>query len=243
MYGFPCDVLAFETLSRKYGIPVIYDAAHAFGVEVNGQSVLNYGDASILSLHATKVLHSVEGGVVVANQEDVAEKVEWMRRYGHNGFGDFHGTAINAKLSELHAAMGIANLRTFNRNTSVRMQLTEWYDSAFSQTESAAPVPCPPAVNRNYAYYPVLFRDEPSLETFMMRLQDFDIHARRYFWPCLTQIPSHKLDGNVPIAESVSKRILCLPLASSWNEDELSQLKHGVSAALDSISTPVRHAA
>ena len=111
VFGNPCDCEALETIASKHGLAMIYDAAHAFGVRYKGKSILEYGDASMVSLHATKLMHAVEGGFVVARETEVAEKIEWMRRFGHKGPEAFHGVGINAKLSELHAAMGLCNMR------------------------------------------------------------------------------------------------------------------------------------
>ena len=111
VFGNPCDCEALEAIASKHGLALIFDAAHAFGVRYKGKSILEYGDASMVSLHATKLLHAVEGGFVVAKDPLVAEKIEWMRRFGHKGPEEFYGVGINAKMSELHAAMGLCNLR------------------------------------------------------------------------------------------------------------------------------------
>ena len=165
VFGNPCDCEALEVIASKHGLALIFDAAHAFGVSYKGKSILEYGDASMVSLHATKLLHAVEGGFVVAKDPAVAEKVEWMRRFGHKGPEEFHGLGINAKMSELHAAMGLCNLKYIEEILENRKAVCDAYDRAFLNMEAQdlRPYAYKSEASRNYAYYPLIFDSEEAL--------------------------------------------------------------------------------
>ena len=214
VFGNPCDCEALEAIASKHGLALIFDAAHAFGVSYKGKSILEYGDASMVSLHATKLLHAVEGGFVVAKDPAVAEKVEWMRRFGHKGPEEFHGLGINAKMSELHAAMGLCNLKYIKEILEKRKAVCDAYDLAFIKlkTEDLRPYAYRKEATRNYAYYPLIFGSEEALLKTLESLNDANIFARRYFYPDLSSCFAS--DQEVcPLAIDISKRILCLPLS------------------------------
>jgi len=219
VFGNPCDCEVLEAIAEKHGLALIYDAAHAFGVRYKGRSILEYGDASMVSLHATKLFHTVEGGFVAAKDGLVAEKVEWMRRFGHMGNEDFHGVGINAKMSELHAAMGLSILSHMQEILSRRMVISQEYTKGLSDLSEFVQ----PAFKKredsdlNPAYFPVVFRSEDLLNFACARMQKDGISPRRYFRPLL----NHKKLGFCPeilsFAIDVSNRILCLPLAESYD--------------------------
>ena len=231
VFGNPCDVEALETIAKKCGLALIYDAAHAFGVTYKGKSLLEYGDVSMVSLHATKLLHSVEGGFVVAKDAQVAEKVEWMRRFGHKGFEAFHGIGINAKMSEMHAAMGLCNLNHIDTILAKRKAICEAYDQALfykssqnSENSDPSLVLRTPAhrdrASRNYAYYPVVFQSETELLAAIARLNSNEIYPRRYFYPSLHQVPQWLTqDAECAVSADISGRILCLPLSTEMDPD------------------------
>lgn len=242
VFGNPCDCEALETIAKKYGFALIFDAAHAFGVTYSGKSVLEYGDASMVSLHATKLFHSVEGGFIVAKDAAVSEKMEWMRRFAHNGPEAFHGVGINAKLSEFHAAMGLCNLNHIDEILAKRKTICEAYDQALFSGQPSAAVSCeasgearmiPPlssiryreGASRNFAYYPILFQSERELLDAVVRLESKGIVPRRYFYPALDQIDELGLfDCGASISLDFADRILCLPLADSIEANDLSRI-------------------
>lgn len=227
VFGNPCDCEALEAIAKKHGLLLIFDAAHAFGVTYKGKSILEYGDASMVSLHATKLMHAVEGGFIVAKDPAVSEKMEWMRRFGHQGQEAFHGVGTNAKMSELHAAMGLCNLNHIEEILEKRNAICDAYDSAFFSHQSSAiyhqlsSITYRDGASRNYAYYPILFESEQALLVAVDRLESNDIIPRRYFFPVLHQLDFVAEDFSFPIAESIASRILCLPLSTLLSGDQL----------------------
>ncbi len=216
VFGNPCDCEALEKIASKHDLALIFDAAHAYGVRYKGKSIMEYGDVSMMSLHATKLLHTVEGGFVVAKDSAVAEKVEWMRRFGHKGYEAFHGVGINAKMSELHAAMGLCNLKYLDAILRKRQEVCEIYDQFIDSAESLSTISYRISTSRNYSYYPVIFDSEVSLLQAVEHCRRANVFPRRYFHPSLTILPN-RLSGELPIADDISKRILCLPLYESMS--------------------------
>lgn len=226
VFGNPCDVEALDALGAKHGIAVIYDAAHAFGVTYKGKSILEYGDASMVSLHATKLMHSVEGGFIVAKNPAVSEKMEWMRRFGHKGQEEFHGVGTNAKMSEFHAAMGLCNLNHLEEIFDQRKVMCEAYDRALfsSQPSNIEPLIYRDEASRNYAYYPILLESEGALLAVVARMKAVGIYPRRYFYPALNVLEDFAGHVSMPVSEDISKRILCLPLYSKLEACEVVKI-------------------
>jgi dTDP-4-amino-4,6-dideoxygalactose transaminase len=213
VYGIPCNVKAIEAIAKKHGIKVIYDAAHAFGVECYNDGILNFGDISTLSFHATKLFHTVEGGAVVTNDDELAHRIGYMRNFGHKGQEDFWGMGINGKNSEFHAAMGLCMFPHIDNIISNRKLLSETYEKNFIELGIKL---ARPHVNEhchyNYAYYPVVFENEAQLLMVKDSLNAAYIYPRRYFYPSLNTLPYLQQAGNVPVAENIASRVLCLPL-------------------------------
>lgn len=209
VFGYACDVEAIAEIGRKRGLPVIYDGAHAFGARYKGKSLLSYGNYSTCSFHATKLFHTVEGGAVITHDSATAEKLDLLRRFGHNG--DEHiSLGINAKQSELHAAMGLANLPHMSEILTARRHLCELYDTLLGDVVQR---PAPqPGLEPNYGYYPILFRDEAQLLAAFAVLQRQNIRPRRYFYPSLNKLPYLAQVKACPISENIASRIACLPL-------------------------------
>ncbi|WP_426060620.1 DegT/DnrJ/EryC1/StrS family aminotransferase [Hymenobacter sp. B1770] len=211
VYGNPCEVEAIQVLADKYGLQVIYDAAHAFGVQHRGQSILNFGNVSALSFHATKLFHTGEGGAIVTDDDELAFKLGYMVNFGHNGPERFWGLGINGKNSELHAAMGLCVLPNVAELIRCRQALSNLYDQLLEGRGLAKPV-ISAETTYNYAYYPVLFPDEEKLLAVMTALREQQVFSRRYFYPALTDLP-YVRPQQAPVAQSVASRVLCLPLA------------------------------
>ena len=234
VFGNPCDVEALDTIAAKHGLAMIYDAAHAFGVTYKGKSILEYGDASMVSLHATKLFHAVEGGFVVAKDSAVAEKMEWMRRFGHKGAEDFHGIGLNAKLSEFHAAMALCIFKYVSINHETRKALSESYDVMFSGLERSAnsceirTMDYRDDSERNYAYYPVLFESESKLVDAMSRLNAQGIYPRRYFYPSLDSVEFKQSMQTCSVSREISARILCMPLAASYTDQVVDAVRSAI---------------
>lgn len=209
VFGIPCDVEAIGAIAKKHNLKVIYDAAHAFGVEYNGRSLVDYGDISICSFHSTKLFHTIEGGGIVVADSAVNERVELIKRFGHNG--DEHiQLGINAKASEFQAAMGLCNLKYIDQIIENRKQKMVLYDSLL---QAKRPIPADPVHTRpNYAYYPIILEDEAQVLDIIKRLQQANIFPRRYFYPSLNTLPYLEDVQSCPMSENIASRIICLPL-------------------------------
>ena len=217
VFGNPCDVEVLERIAEKYGLALIFDAAHAFGVRINGKSILEYGDISMVSLHATKLFHTIEGGFVVATNSELSGKMEWMRRFGHKGLDDFYGVGINAKMNEFQAAMGLCNLQHIDYIMSTRRNMVAAYHEQMSSALSVKfAFDLRKNTEWNNAYYPVLFDSENELLEAMDSLASQKIVPRRYFYPSLEQIFSNSTSRNdCPRSKDIASRIMCLPLFAS----------------------------
>ncbi len=220
VYGNPCNVEAIESISRKYDLKVIYDAAHCFGVEYKGSSIFEYGDISTCSFHATKLFHTGEGGGIFWNDEALSNKIFYSHNFGHKGQDDFYGVGVNGKLSELQAAMGLTVLPHIKSIMDDRKRVCHQYDqgidSSVVQTISVRS-----GTLWNYSYYPVLFNSEERLNRVMRRLNEKNIFPKRYFHPSLNTL-GYVASSKMGVAESTSKRVLCLPLFYGLNSGELN---------------------
>lgn len=211
VYGNPCNVDKIEEIAKKHHLKVIYDAAHAFGVEVNGKSVFEYGDISTCSLHATKLYHSVEGGLLITKDPILLMKLAYMRNFGFQGPESFAELGINGKNSEFHAAMGLANLEYLDTIHQKRKELTERYDENL-QNLKARKLKWHAASENNFAYYPVVFDTEELMLECIAHLQRNEIGSRRYFYPSLAKALPYLKPQNFRITDDIAKRVLCLPL-------------------------------
>ena len=219
VYGNPCEVEKIEAIAKNHNLKVIYDAAHAFGVEYKGKGLVNYGDISTLSFHATKLFHTVEGGAVVTNDDDLAFKISYMRNFGHKGQEEFWGLGINGKNSEIHAAMGLAIFPRIEELISRREALSKIYDGLISGTILRRPKILE-NTKYNFAYYPVIFSSEQSLLKAREELNKADIFPRRYFYPSLNHL-GYVGEQEVSVSEEISKKVLCLPLYFELRESEV----------------------
>ena len=225
VYGYPCDVKRINQISQKHGLKVIYDAAHAFGVKLNGKSLLCHGDASALSFHATKLFHSAEGGAVVCKDEKLSRNIFLLKKFGHIGEEDYSEVGINAKMSELHAAMGLCILPKIEENIAARKELAMCYDSHLKGHGLTRPQ-IPAGLEYNYAYYPVIFSSHEDMLRVRQALIENDVFPRRYFYPSLNTLPYLRPDfrKHCPVSESVANRVLCLPVYFELNQQEVDKI-------------------
>lgn len=217
-FGNPCDIKAIEAIARKHNLKVIYDAAHCFGSRYLGKSIFLYGDVSTTSFHATKLLHSVEGGAVFTEKADLFSRLRYMRNFGHDGPEKFNGVGINGKNSELHAAVGLCNMRYVDEIMKVRKRQCETYDKLLARLNVKRPVILREA-KWNYAYYPIIFDEEATAIRMKDALERRNIFPRRYFYPSLSKL-DYVSQQQTPIADSIARRILCLPIFHSLLEEE-----------------------
>lgn len=209
VFGYACDVEAIDIVARKYGLKVIYDAAHSFAARYKGRALCSYGDISTLSFHATKLLHTIEGGACIVNDADVDKKLGLIKQFGH--VGDAHyALGINAKQDEFNAAMGNVILGHLDTILDKRRRISELYDSLL---EGKLRRPAKQeGLEYNYAYYSVIFKDETELLKVCAALNEQDIFPRRYFYPSLNTLPYLADKMVCPISEDICRRIACLPL-------------------------------
>ncbi|WP_042142573.1 DegT/DnrJ/EryC1/StrS aminotransferase family protein [Paucisalibacillus sp. EB02] len=226
VYGIPCDVEKIEQIAKKYDLRVIYDAAHAFGVRYKGKSLLNYGDISTLSFHATKLYHTVEGGGIVNNLgEEVNRDIQMLRNFGFEN-GILQQLGINAKNSEFHAAMGLCNLKYIDYIIEERKNITKIYDSYLGELIQKPVIPND--VEYNYSYYPIIFESEEILLEIQKCLEQISIESRRYFNPSLNTLPYLNEKIQCQYSEDISKRILCLPLYNGLDSDVVEKIAHTI---------------
>ncbi|QNL20597.1 DegT/DnrJ/EryC1/StrS family aminotransferase [Hyphobacterium sp. CCMP332] len=217
-FGNPCDIESIEKIANKHKLKVIYDAAHCFGTNYKGKSILEYGDLSTLSLHATKIMHSTEGGLIVTRHPEILKKVAFMRNFGHSGPTTFHGLGINGKNSEFHAAMGLCVLEDIDLILESRKEQSKYYDMILKplvykkqQIESSC--------DYNFSYYPILLNDEQEVLEIKKVLEEAEIFPRRYFYPSLSKL-DYVTQKETPISDDISSRILCLPLYHDLTKEE-----------------------
>lgn len=210
VFGNPCNINVIDKIAKKHDLKIIYDAAHCFGVEYKDKSLFEFGDISTCSFHATKIFHTGEGGALFCKNEEINHKLFYSHNFGHNGPLDFFGPGINAKISELQAAMGLAVLPYMKDIFAGRKKVVEYYNENldFSHLRS---IKIRKDTKWNYSYYPVIFKKEETLITVMEKLNQHDIFPRRYFYPSLNTLNYVKSD-RMRNSEEISKNILCLPL-------------------------------
>jgi dTDP-4-amino-4,6-dideoxygalactose transaminase len=218
VFGNACDVEEIERVANKHNLRVIYDAAHAFGVNYKGNSLLSYGDVSTLSFHATKLFHTIEGGALVINDDALVQEARFLINFGIDGPDSVKALGTNAKMNEFEAAMGLCVLDDMDRILEQRKVVHELYTKSLSDYVQLQVMNS--ACTRNYSYFPVLFTDEEQALTIQRALNDQGINPRRYFHPSLDTLPYIKGSETMPISRDISNRILALPLYSDLQEME-----------------------
>ena len=228
VYGNICNVAAIKKIADKHNLKVIYDAAHAFGVEYKDKGIGEYGDVSMFSFHATKVFHTIEGGCLTFNDETLAKKIALQRNFGVNG-EELEVFGSNAKMNEFQAAMGICNLRHINEEIDSRKEAFERYNTRLNGVEGLTLLPKQECVKQNYAYYPVLIdtglfgrhRDEVAAQ-----LAEKGIYARKYFYPLVSENKEFGCDmtESTPRAKACSRNILCLPLYAHLDLQDVDKI-------------------
>jgi len=218
VFGNPCDVIAIEKVAKKHKLKVIYDAAHCFGVDYKGKSIFEYGDISTCSFHATKIFHTGEGGAIFASNTELHDKLFYHHNFGHNGPENFQGLGINAKMTELQAAMGLAVFPYFDEILEKRKLLYNLYVKLLGNKVKYQKIT--KDTSYNFAYMPVIFPTHERLLEVVEQLNNNNIYPRRYFNPSLNTI-EYINGGSMPISEFISDRILCLPLYFNLKEDQI----------------------
>jgi dTDP-4-amino-4,6-dideoxygalactose transaminase len=222
VFGNPCNIEVIEAIATKHNLKVIYDAAHSFGVSYQGKSIFDYGDVSTCSFHATKLFHTGEGGALFCNDKTLRKKMFYSHNFGHNGPLDFHGLGINGKISELQAAMGLAVLPYMDQIIKSRKNTVDFYNENLEFTKLTG-VKLRENTRWNYSYYAIIFESEEKLNQVQAALNDSQIFPRRYFYPSLNTI-EYTRGSKMIVSESISSRIMCLPLAYDMQENDLRKI-------------------
>lgn len=222
VFGNPCHVEAIESIAKKHNLAVIYDAAHCFGVVYNNSSIFNFGDVSTCSFHATKIFHTGEGGAMFCKDENLFHKLFYSHNFGHNGPLEFHGIGINAKISELQSAMGLAVFDELDFIFSERKKVVDFYLNNLDFTKLST-MKIRENTQWNYSYFPVIFNSEEELLKVQNILNESEIFPRRYFYPSLNTIDFVKGEA-MPISESIASKILCLPLFVGLEKQDLEKI-------------------
>ena len=218
VFGNPCDVEAIEAIAKKYHLKVIYDAAHCFGVAYKGTSVFEYGDVSTCSFHATKLFHTGEGGAIFANNKKLQSKLFYHHNFGHEGKESFQGLGINAKMSELQAAMGLAVLPYMDKIIQGRKKVVKFYIDNLQEFKH---LKIRNETQWNYSYFPIIFKAEQELLKVQKALNTIGVFPRRYFYPSLKKMPYILTASYTPVSDRICRTILCLPLYHDISKEDL----------------------
>ncbi|MBA3663507.1 MAG: DegT/DnrJ/EryC1/StrS family aminotransferase [Bacteroidetes bacterium] len=231
VYGFPCNVEAIEKIAKKHGLKVIYDGAHAFGVQYQGKSLLAYGDITTCSFHATKLFHTVEGGAIISSSKEIYKKVKLHQTFGHSE-DDYFCLGINGKNSEFHAAMGLCNITKVKAIIDRRKIISEIYNQTLNFGRKLSRPSSTLDFDYNYAYYPVAFDTEKRMLEVKELLKKNEINTRRYFYPSLNTLPFIDYQP-CPVSESVSLRVLALPLFYELAEQDVKKISNLINSCLE----------
>lgn len=243
-YGNPCDVEKIQQIADKYSLKVIYDAAHAFGVEDEGGSILRYGDLSVLSFHATKVFHTFEGGAIVCRDSATKNYLDQLKNFGFVDETTVTATGINGKMNEVSAAMGVLQLKYVDAAIEKRKQIAGLYNSGLAGVRGIRVLRANNLVRYNYSYYPIFVETEyrVSRDRLYEILRANDIHARRYFYPLISNFPMYQKTGrdrNLRIANSTANTVLCLPIFPDLEEKVVAEICSLIVSTAE--STDVNH--
>jgi len=232
VYGTPCNVKEIERIADIYGLRVIYDAAHAFGVKQNGVSLLNSGDLSVLSFHATKIFSTVEGGAIICHDEKMKARIDFLKNFGFANEVTVVAPGINAKMNEVQAAFGLISLKMVDESIAKRKRLTEIYRNGFSSVDGISFLPEFPDVHHNYGYFPILVDEQKygmSRDALYEKMQQHNIYGRRYFYPLISDFPTYKglpsaKTDNLPVATKVASQVICLPMHHELSEEHVNYI-------------------
>lgn len=228
-YGTPCDIEAIQTLADNYNLKVIYDAAHAFAVRDNGGSILRHGDLSVLSLHATKVFNTFEGGAIICPDAKTKQRIDRLKNFGFVDEVTVAASGINGKMSEIHAAFGLLQLKHIDQALARRKEIAQRYRQAVAQIQGIHLVT--DEAHGNNGYFPVLISENYPLSRDQLydKLREQSVHARRYFYPLISDFPMYRglpsaNTDNLPIASRIASQVLCLPIYPTLSDEQQSEI-------------------
>ena len=232
VYGKPCDTKRIQEIADKYGLNVIYDAAHAFGVEVNGESILNAGDLSTLSFHATKVYNTIEGGAMVMHDAEMKKRIDYLKNFGFAGETEVVGPGINSKMDEVRSAYGLLNLKQVNAAIEARHQVAIQYREALRDVPGITFFDDMPGVRHNYSYFPVFVNAEEygmTRDELYFKMKENGVLGRRYFYPLISTFNTYRglpsaTPENLPNAYKMAGSVICLPMHHNLSSSNLEKV-------------------
>ena len=232
VYGKPCDTKRIQEIADKYGLKVIYDAAHAFGVKVNGESILNAGDMSTLSFHATKVYNTIEGGAMVMHDETTKKRIDYLKNFGFADEVTVVGPGINSKMDEMRSAYGLLNLRQVDAAIEARHQVAIKYREALRDVEGITFFDDMPGVRHNYSYFPIFVDAEKygmTRDELYFKMKEANVLGRRYFYPLISEFSTYRgLESarpeNLPNAHKMANSVICLPMHHALTDEDIQRI-------------------
>ena len=230
-YGRPCDTRAIQDIADKYGLKVIYDAAHAFGVEVDGSSILNEGDMSTLSFHATKVYNTIEGGALICHDEKTKLRIDYLKNFGFAGETTVVAPGINSKMDEIRAAYGLLNLRQVDSAIEARHQVAIKYREALKDVYGITFFDDIEGVRHNYSYFPIFVDEEKygmSRDELYFKMREHNVYGRRYFYPLISTFSTYRglhssNPDNLPVATRIANQVICLPMHHALSDEDIQR--------------------
>ena len=227
VYGYPCKVKELEKISKKYNIPIIYDAAHAFGVKLNNTSILNFGNLSILSFHATKIFNTFEGGAIISHDQKTKEKIDQLKNFGFTDEISISLPGINAKMNELQASMGLLQLQYVDSYILKRKQIIDEYRRQLKNIPGITFLQDLKNVKHNYSYFPIFIDDKKYGKTrdeIQKKLKENNILTRRYFYPLISQLDVYHKNDNLLFAQKLAMKVLCLPVFTDLKINKINNI-------------------
>ena len=232
VYGKPCDTERIKEIADKYGLKIIYDAAHAFGVEVNGESVLNAGDMSTLSFHATKVYNTLEGGALVMHDEQTKKRIDYLKNFGFAGETEVVAPGINSKVDEVRSAYGLLNLKQVDNAIAARQKVANHYREALRNVPGIRFFDDMPGVKHNYSYFPIFVNAEEygmTRDELYFKMKELGVLGRRYFYPLISTFSTYRglpsaASDNLPVATKMANEVICLPMHHALSEDDIQKV-------------------
>ena len=232
VYGKPCDTKRIQEIADTYGLKVIYDAAHAFGVKVNGESILNAGDMSTLSFHATKVYNTIEGGAMVMHDETTKKRIDYLKNFGFAGEVTVVGPGINSKMDEMRSAYGLLNLKQVDAAIEARHQVAIKYREALREVEGITFFDDMPGVRHNYSYFPIFVDAEKygmTRDELYFKMKEANVLGRRYFYPLISEFSTYRgLESarpeNLPNAHKMANSVICLPMHHALTDEDIQRI-------------------
>ena len=232
VYGKPCKTKEIQEIANKYGLKVIYDAAHAFGVEINGESILNFGDMATLSFHATKVYNTLEGGALVVHDEQTKKRIDYLKNFGFASETEVVAPGINSKVDEVRAAYGLLNLKQVDHAINSRRKVAIRYRDELQGVKGITFFNDIPGVRHNYSYFPIFINAEEygmTRDELYFKMKEHNVFGRRYFYPLISPFSTYRgLDSanpdNLPVATQMSNNVICLPMHHALSENEVEYI-------------------